>query len=161
MHFRRHEMGAVAWLSVLPGCVADCSRSDATLQLVSQGTSLQPRKQAHTMNDDSMSRDLGQFFGAYFHQDWDLEADDWPGLVDNYVDDTPHAARLRALAQEIDHLRGTRTGSDLEDLVSRKVDYLPESSNYDVWLGEVAHRLRQHADGIERNAASRGGTNRK
>jgi hypothetical protein len=113
------------------------------------------------MNDDSISWDLGQFFGAYFHQDWDLEADDWPGLVDNYVDDIPDAAHLTALAQEIDHLCGTRAGPDLEHLVSRKADHLPESRNYEVWLGEVAHRLRQHADGIERNAASRSGTSPK
>jgi hypothetical protein len=113
------------------------------------------------MNDDSISWDLGQFFGAYFHQDWDLEADDWPGLVDNYVDDIPDAAHLRVLAQEIDDLRCNRTGQELEHFLDRSahLDYVPESRNYEDWLGEVAHRLRQHADGIERNAASRSGPN--
>jgi hypothetical protein len=35
------------------------------------------------MNDGSISTDLYQFFAAYFHQDWDLEAEDWEGIVDS------------------------------------------------------------------------------
>jgi hypothetical protein len=28
--------------------------------------------------------DLDQFLGAYFHQDWVFEADDWRGVVDQF-----------------------------------------------------------------------------
>ena len=36
-----------------------------------------------------------------FHQGWDLEADDWPGIVDNYVNANPAAETQRKIAQEI------------------------------------------------------------
>lgn len=109
------------------------------------------------MNDGSISEELHNFFGAYFHQDWDLEAEDWQGIVDLYVDDVPKAGWLKTLAHEIDVLRSTRTGVDLEHFLLRTVglDYVPESGAFDEWLGDVAHRLRQHADGIERNNAAK------
>ena len=44
-----------------------------------------------TVNDGSISAALYQFFAAYFHQDWDLEADDWEGIVDGYAADHPAA----------------------------------------------------------------------
>ncbi|SEH66650.1 hypothetical protein SAMN04489835_2644 [Mycolicibacterium rutilum] len=43
------------------------------------------------MNEGSISTELAQFFGAYFHQDWDLEADDWQRIVDNFVNADPVA----------------------------------------------------------------------
>lgn len=57
------------------------------------------------MNDGSISADLHRFFAAYFHQDWDLEADDWEGIVDTYATDHPSTELLRKLADEIDGLR--------------------------------------------------------
>ena len=33
---------------------------------------------------------LTQFFGGYFHQDWDLEAAEWQGLVRNFCDAACH-----------------------------------------------------------------------
>jgi hypothetical protein len=33
--------------------------------------------------NESVSYAMEQFFGGYFHPDWDLEADDWPEIVDN------------------------------------------------------------------------------
>ena len=50
------------------------------------------------MNDSSISRGLHRFFAAYFHQDWDLEADDWHGIVDGYAADHPSVELLRRLA---------------------------------------------------------------
>lgn len=103
------------------------------------------------MNDGSISRDLKQFFGAYFHQDWDLEADDWQGIVDDYVKDLPAAGQLRTLAQEIDDLRHSRVEPDLEQFLVTAVGvyYLPEPPNYTAWLAQVADRLRQHAATLE------------
>jgi hypothetical protein len=105
----------------------------------------------HTMNDGSISTDLYQFFAAYFHQDWDLEADDWEGIVDNYVNEDPIAEPLRALAQEIDDLREARPEPDLKQFLVRTVgvDYLPGPLTYKEWLGQIADRLRQQAAAIE------------
>lgn len=38
---------------------------------------------------------LFQFFGSYFHQDFDLEGDDWEDLVKSFLQ---HESRDRALA---------------------------------------------------------------
>lgn len=103
------------------------------------------------MNDISISPDLYQFLGAYFHQDWDLEADDWTGVVDNYVNDDPVPGPLRALAQEIDVLRANRAEANLPQFMVRIVGvcYSPEPLTYKQWLGHIADRLREHANAIE------------
>jgi CdiI immunity protein len=46
---------------------------------------------------------LRRMFGAFFHQNWDAEGDDWPDLVRNYVRGKP-AAELLATAAEADAL---------------------------------------------------------
>jgi hypothetical protein len=105
---------------------------------------------------DSVSRPLCHFFGAYFHEDWVLEATDWQGIVDGYVDDEhPSADLLRTLAQEIDHLTSERTESDVERLVTRTMgaNYYPlPEFTYKEWLGQVAAHLRQHAEAIDGGA---------
>ncbi|CAN5525233.1 hypothetical protein BH09ACT7_BH09ACT7_56340 [soil metagenome] len=103
------------------------------------------------MNDGPISWDLGQFFGAYFHQDWDLEADDWQGIVDSYVNADLVAEPLRKLASEIDELRDAHPEADLKHFLVRTVgvDYLPEPLTYCEWLGQIADRLREHAAAIE------------
>lgn len=105
------------------------------------------------MSAQSVSRSLSHFFGAYFHEDWDLEADDWQGIVDGYVrDEQPSAELLRLLAREIDDLNAASTETDVEGLVTRTLgaNYypLPEYS-YEEWLKQVAARLRQHAAAID------------
>jgi hypothetical protein len=96
-----------------------------------------------------VSRSLCHFFGAYFHEDWVLEAADWQGIVDIYVrDEQPSAELLRTLAQEIDYLKREHTEPDVRRLVTRTLGAnfypLPEFT-YTEWLGQVAVRLRQHA----------------
>ncbi len=109
-----------------------------------------------TLNDDSISTDLYQFFAAYFHQDWDMEADDWQGIVDNYVSSDPLAEPLWRTAQEIDYICAARSEVDLSQFLLRKVgvcyDPRPELT-YKEWLGQVAARLRRHATAIDRGAA--------
>jgi CdiI immunity protein len=111
---------------------------------------------AKQMSDDSISWELGQFFGGYFLQNFDLEAEDWQGLVDLYVDDKPDAEQLRTLAEEIDGLRESRPEPELRRFLLDTAGsyYCPDPLPYRDWLGEVAHRLRQHAAGIKRNAAA-------
>ena len=105
------------------------------------------------MSAQSVSRALSHFFGAYFHEDWDLEASDWQGVVDGYVrDEHPSAGLLRLLAREIEHLNAGSPAADVARLVTRTLgaNYypLPECS-YGEWLNQVAARLRQHAEAIE------------
>ncbi|MGE2835416.1 contact-dependent growth inhibition system immunity protein [Mycobacterium sp. SMC-4] len=104
------------------------------------------------MNDGSISEVLDQFLGTNFHQDWDLEADDWEGIVDNYAKMWPLPERLRALALEIDHMRKSRPEPDLKQFLVRNlgVDYRPHPLTYKEWLGQVAGRLREHASRLGR-----------
>jgi contact-dependent growth inhibition (CDI) system CdiI-like immunity protein len=108
------------------------------------------------MNDGSISTDLYQFFAAYFHEDWVLEAADWQGVVDSYVhDEQPSAELLRTLTQEINDLNAERTEPDVERLVTRTMgaNYYPlPELTYKEWLGKVAARLRQHAAAIDGGA---------
>lgn len=103
------------------------------------------------MNDGSISFDLYQFFATNFHQDWDLEADNWEGVVDNYVDEDPSAEHLRTLAAEIDNLLAARGEEALREFLVRNagVDYLPDPLSYHRWLSEIATRLRQRASDID------------
>lgn len=110
------------------------------------------------MTEYVVSRALSHFFRAYFHEDWDLEADDWQGLVDGYVrDEEPNPAMLRSLADEIDDVNEPPVEADMRRFVTHtlgaKYYPLPELT-YEEWLKEIGTRLRQHADGIDA-AASR------
>ncbi|OHU71841.1 hypothetical protein BKG86_01900 [Mycobacteroides chelonae] len=102
------------------------------------------------MNDDSISEDLFQFFGGYFHQDWNIEASDWQGVVDNYVNDGPFPERIQAVAREIDNLRMSRAEPDLSQFLLDTVylGYFPQTQTFTEWLGQVAERLRQKAAAI-------------
>ncbi|SEH66640.1 hypothetical protein SAMN04489835_2643 [Mycolicibacterium rutilum] len=97
-----------------------------------------------SFNDDSISRELYQFLAANFHQDWDLEADDWQGIVDNYIDEDPTPGPLLLLAEQIDELRGSRQEPQLNEFLVRQVgvDYSPTPLSYGEWLKEIANRLR-------------------
>ncbi len=109
------------------------------------------------MESQPISRPLQHFFRAYFHEDWDLEADDWQGLVDGYVrDEEPTSELLRLLAYEIDCWNEPRSEADMRSFVTHTLgaNYypLPEQS-YEDWVKEVAARLRDHADAIDGGAA--------
>lgn len=109
------------------------------------------------MSDGSISTKLDQFFGAYFHQDWDLEAADWQGIVDNYANADPVAEPLRMLAQAIDDMRAARSEPDLSQFLLRRVgvchDFRPEAT-FKERLGHIAARLRKHANEIDGRTAS-------
>lgn len=70
--------------------------------------------------NDSMSKELRHFFGAYLHEDWGLEAADWQGVVDSYVqDEEPSVDLLRSLIHEIDDVSARSAEPDLRRLVTR------------------------------------------
>mgnify|MGYP000049995977 FL=1 len=86
---------------------------------------------------------MEQFFGGYFHPDWDLHAADWPQIVDSFVvDEKPE--HLRSLAHDIDEFRRDRAESQLHEAMLKMGGYYdprPEMT-YREWLGMVAERLR-------------------
>jgi hypothetical protein len=86
---------------------------------------------------------LEQFFGAYFHQDFLLDAPDWESVCDRYIqDDGPEGART--VANEIQNLllcdfSDDQLHSTLGDL---GCFYWPGHINqYRPWLTEVSARL--------------------
>lgn len=111
------------------------------------------------MKDGSISTELDQFFGAYFHQDWDLEANDWQGIVDNFASANPSAEAQRQIAQEIDTVRDSRSEPDLAQFLIRGVgvSYDPRPENtFKEWLDQIAARLRKHANEIDGRTALSG-----
>ena len=100
--------------------------------------------------NESVSYAMEQFFGGNFHPDWDLEADDWPQIVDNFVagEEPRH---LYSLARDIDEFRSRGQEHELHAAMLKMggfYDPRPDMT-YRSWLGEVAARLRQHAAAFE------------
>lgn len=106
------------------------------------------------MNDGSISPSLYTFLAAYFHQDWDLEAADWQGVVDNYIKADPASEPLRELSSEIDKLRTARSENDLRTFLlgTVGVSYLPDPLPFTQWLGDIANHLRLRASEIDLHA---------
>jgi len=104
---------------------------------------------------DSMSpgdfERLGQFFGAYFHEDWDTEAPDWAGLVKHFVEDHPETKSIAELAQLVDDYADNRDDETLDDLVLDELGcyYCPSSEGITMrdWLHRVSDLLRTYAAG--------------
>ncbi|CAN5479169.1 hypothetical protein BH10ACT9_BH10ACT9_14550 [soil metagenome] len=94
---------------------------------------------------------MRQFFGGYFHEDWDLEAKDWQTAVDSFtIEETP--TELNSLAEEIDKLVASYSEDELGVVMYRDAlsSYYPGPLTYNEWLRRVSERLRQHATAIER-----------
>ena len=94
---------------------------------------------------------LWQLFAAYFHQDWDLEGNDWPDLVRNFADDHSESD-LIATAAELDQLLadfGDDTALNHELFEELGCSYMPRPDlggpTVRSWLGEIAAILRTEA----------------
>jgi hypothetical protein len=89
---------------------------------------------------------LGQLMGAYFHQDWDVEANDDRGIVDLFIRGEP--ALAVQLPAEIDRVLRELDSEDelrhylLEELGSY---YLADSdgNTYRTWLTRIAEQVRR------------------
>ena len=109
------------------------------------------------MSEYPMPYDLDQFLGGYFHQDWDLEAEDWRQVVDQYAASpirTSH--QLHALANDIDELMLRYPESELPAAILDMggfYDPRPEMT-FTAWLRLVAERLRRHAGSLNRDDQS-------
>jgi hypothetical protein len=87
-------------------------------------------------------------FGAYFHQDWDTEGDDWPDLVRNYLRDAS-VEDAGATADEIDRLLAEGdTEERLEERVLHEFGCCydahleADGPGFRAWSGQVAGMLR-------------------
>ncbi|MGE0218909.1 contact-dependent growth inhibition system immunity protein [Mycolicibacterium sp.] len=109
------------------------------------------------VNDDSMSKELGHFFGGYFHEDWGLEAADWQGVVESYLqDEEPSVDLLRSLIHEIDDVSARSAEPDMRRLVTRTLgaNYYPlPEFTYTEWVRQVVARLGKHANEIDGRTA--------
>ena len=91
---------------------------------------------------------LWQMFGAFFHQDWDMEGDDWPHLVRNFAGGQPQS-ELDATAAELAQLMAdcpddAALERELFDVLG--CEYLPRPDlggpTVREWLGQIAGFLR-------------------
>lgn len=98
---------------------------------------------------------LWQMFGAFFHQDWDTEGDDWPDLVRNFAEGQPQS-KLDATAAELDQLM--RDFPDDTALVHELFNvlgcsYMPRPDlggpTMRAWLGAIARFLRAGARHVQ------------
>jgi len=105
-----------------------------------------------TMSDFQAPYDLDQFFGAYFHQDWPIEANNWQGIVDQYsASPNRSPQQLLVLADHIDELIARYPDPELPAVILNMggfYDPRPELT-YAEWLRRVADRLRQNAEAID------------
>ncbi len=102
---------------------------------------------------------LWQLFGAYFHQDWDTEGDDWPDLVRNFTGGLPQS-KLDATAAELDRLvadfpEDAALDRELFDVLGCSYTPRPDLGGPTVraWLGQIAAFLRAGAMQAEQDAA--------
>jgi hypothetical protein len=97
-------------------------------------------------------------FGAFFHQDWVTEGEDWPDLVRNFRGGQP-PEELEAAARELDRLLGEFAGDEeLEGYLLNDLgcEYTPRPDlggpTVREWLGRIAAFLRREAGPAEPNA---------
>lgn len=88
---------------------------------------------------------LNHLCGAYFHQDWVLEAPDTAGVITTFVRESP-PERLRATVAELRALLDSEDPPDLDRLLDDlSCEYLPAADGLTArtWLEQVVERLNQ------------------
>ena len=88
---------------------------------------------------------LAHLAGAYFHQDWGLDAEDEWDVIDDFVRGTPDLAPL--LPAEIDLLIAAAVTEDelMTHLDALGCEFTGQAryGGYRGWLTEVARRVRE------------------
>lgn len=94
---------------------------------------------------------LEHMFGAYFHQDWDTEGNDWPDLVCNYLRAVSQQVAISTASEIDDLLAEGQTDEQLEERLLSQFgccyDAHPDADGpgYRKWLNEIAKMLRTKA----------------
>jgi hypothetical protein len=91
---------------------------------------------------------LRQFFGAYFHQDWDLDESGPDGVIDRFINDSADSGKLNSLASLIDAFQDTYSDeAELEYALHADLwcefDPRGEGMSTRSWLRHVSMRLRE------------------
>ena len=93
------------------------------------------------------SQTLFDFFGANFHEDWDLEASSWEEIIDAYVRQFSSRKHvLNAVTVEIERLLALPKNDDqLSEILFREYGcyYLPDPLEFSMrsWLQAIHGRL--------------------
>jgi hypothetical protein len=99
---------------------------------------------------DAVTFSLEQFFGGYFHQDWELDAADSDEVVERYLTDGPALSDEQALAlavrieQLVDVYPEEELGGVLHDEWGSEYGVI-EPETYTSWLTGIATRFRREA----------------
>lgn len=88
---------------------------------------------------------LKNFFGGYFNQDWDYEADNWQGVVSLYANAVNQEDRTLLGNTILAYADGFDNDEELEKDLSTNLcsDYLPTADEMSVrvWLQAIASQL--------------------
>jgi hypothetical protein len=88
--------------------------------------------------------DLAYFFGCYFHQDWDLEANTWQGVVQNFLNGE-HPDYVKAATTQLGQLLSMNLDEKaLEEALDELGNFRsPAPQTYGAWLNELHWLLRR------------------
>ena len=122
---------------------------EAPQTLPKSGTTRLDQALASELEESDEFEKLRHFFGAYFHQDWDLDADDEDGVIRAYVGHAHLPEHVVELLHEIDKL----LAFDLSDYDLREAlgllgsDYDPSGAT-NAWLRSLRERVVAEARGV-------------
>jgi hypothetical protein len=84
----------------------------------------------------------GHFFGAYMMQDWDLQGEDWPQVVDKYLREHPSDEVAELCDELAAFIASPLPDADVEALLDDLgLGYYVELPQLRAWLAEVRDRL--------------------
>ena len=91
-------------------------------------------------------KNLEEFLGSYFHQDWMEDASSSMGIVKKYLSEWP-LDEAKAALQELHSLQSTQNNGNLQSIVAQMGCYFnPASEGYESfseWINAVEEEMRQ------------------
>jgi hypothetical protein len=88
---------------------------------------------------------LGQFLGAYFHQDWAEDRERWETVVDKFITESPHSVVVETAGELGDVLAAKLTDADLTGVLAELgANVVPAAFDMtsSAWATAVLKRLR-------------------
>jgi hypothetical protein len=88
--------------------------------------------------------ELRQFFGGYFHQDWDLAGSTSSDAVRAFLRETPQEDRLKNLADSLRGLLDSYSSDvSLQTYLAGELwcEYVPEGGRTRAWIRDLANEI--------------------
>ena len=89
---------------------------------------------------------LAVLLGSYFHQDWDLDAESWQGVVHNYISDSD-AEDIQYLCAQLENFIEEFESGACDASIFLKLhcyyDYRPSGLSAVEWLSGILRILRE------------------